>query len=81
MTEVEEAEDMKGKEGVIGIKDMIGIGIMTGIKGMKNDVRKEDEDGEHHYNAGYMRLNRVGIASRRLPSVQSELIWATVASK
>jgi hypothetical protein len=29
--------------------------VMTVIKGLKNDVRKEK--GGHHYNAGYMRLN------------------------
>ena len=33
--------------------------VMTGIKGMDNDVRKERR--EHHYNAGYMRLKWVWI--------------------
>ena len=34
--------------------------VRTGIKGIMNDVRKEKKGG-HHYNAGYMRLNLVGL--------------------
>jgi hypothetical protein len=59
MTEVEEVEDMKGKEVMIGVENM------TGVEDMKNDVRKEDDDGEHHYNTGYMRLNWVGNIKAR----------------
>jgi|GEM_PF-5666216 hypothetical protein len=39
------------------MEDVTGMKVMTGIKGMKNTVRKERQ----HYNAGYMRLNWVWI--------------------
>jgi hypothetical protein len=44
--------------GVEEVEDTTGMEVMTVIKGMKNDVRKEKKGG-HHYNAGYMRLNWV----------------------
>jgi hypothetical protein len=42
-----------------GVEEAEEAEDMTAVKGMNNDVRKEKR--EHHYNAGYMRLNWVWI--------------------
>jgi|NGEPerStandDraft_6_1074524.scaffolds.fasta_scaffold347305_1 hypothetical protein len=49
---------MAGVEAMTGMEDVTVVEDMTGIKGIKSDVRKERR---HHYNAGYMRLNWVWI--------------------
>jgi len=41
-----------------GVEVITAVEVMTGSKGIKNDVR--ERLGEHHYNAGYVRLNWVG---------------------